>query len=177
MFSAHAGAPNALSLSLPAACSDHQADRVHVTVIITSCMLVFFQGQLFSRPHRYRMHGCVVPAPGATTLRRLSRLSTPPSSARDARCRVCHSSHTPMPNCRRASMHAMHVVCFSDASEGWERERSRSRVTITITISIARTVRVTAARSRSGAHPQSRATVNARITRDVMIYQAISRRR
>ena len=33
---------------------------------------------------------------------------------------VCASCVTPAtPNCRRASMHAMHVVCFSGASEGW----------------------------------------------------------
>ena len=91
-----------LSLALPAACSDHLADRVLVTVIITSCMIPV--------PSFFLRVSCSAGHIDTVCTAALFLHRVPPHCAGflgcrhpSARCkvcvcvRVCHSSHTATP--------------------------------------------------------------------------------
>lgn len=133
-LSAHAGAriPPPCCCYLPAACSDQIADPV--TVIITSvciCAPIFSGSAALgpaSIPYARLRCSCTqchhtAPALSVVDTHRQRRKVC-------VRACVCDSSHAQLPE--SLNMHAMHVVCFSDASEGGWRSQPLRAITTTI---------------------------------------------
>ena len=132
MFGAHAGARDALSLSLPAACSDHLADRPgpchrdhHIRSVPLVSVPIFLRVSCSNARLRCSCTKCHHTAPAFAVV------DTP--HRQDARCvcvRVCHSSHAQVPE-KSLNAYAMHVegglcvlVTRSEVREKCERSRS-----------------------------------------------------